>query len=220
MTPTESVLIATWIASAAATVFGVLGFFVGLAGLRHARQAKEAAASANLIAKDSNAIATRANTLSHESNDIAREANQFAKFEESRATEQHDVTWDCRWVKPGVYAVKNEGKDDALRVQIQITVDDEIVEADFDAIAGGKTILLDLPRSRAVWEAEQAAEVAERRRREAAQRPFGTLGILGEGINMFPSIPTHFIRDRVLWRTVLGTPKVHDESSGMNSLAP
>lgn len=79
MSPDEVVAAATIGGVIVAGLFGITGFIVGLAGLHHAKQAKEAAAGANLIAKDANTIATGTNTLSTEANSIAREANDIAR---------------------------------------------------------------------------------------------------------------------------------------------
>jgi hypothetical protein len=109
VTPDEVMAVATVVGVIVAGLFGITGLIVGLFGLHHANKAKEAAARANLIAKDANSIAKGANTLSTEANTIAREANDIARAGEVRATERHDVTWDCDWRGPGIYAVRNEG---------------------------------------------------------------------------------------------------------------
>lgn len=91
MTPNEVVAVATVAGVILAALFGISGFVVGLVGLHHANKAKEAAASANLIAKGANSIAKGANALSSVANTIAREANDIARSGEVRATEQHDA---------------------------------------------------------------------------------------------------------------------------------
>jgi len=215
MTPEEVTAAATVAGVAVASAFGLTGFIVGLVSLHHARKAKEAATAANLIAKDSNAIARGANSLSEESNTIAREANDIARTSDSRAKEQHDVTWDCDWEKPGLYAVRNEGKDLALEVRIQITVDDELKEVTLDRVEGGQTILLEMPNSKAAWELEHRAENERAKPRPRQSGLFGDFDI--PRIDM-PIMNYHYIRDRVLWRTEMGTPKKHDKSHNLGSL--
>lgn len=216
MSPDDVMAVATVVGVVIAGLFGVTGFVVGLIGLHHANKAKEAAAGANLIAKDANSIATRANTLSTEANSIAREANEIARASEVRATEQHDVTWDCDWKSPGLYAVRNEGKQTAHKVWIQITVGDEVEEASLDVIEGGQTVLLEMPKSKAIWEAEQRAE-QERQRPKHTSGPFG--GFSTPNLSV-PALNYHYVRDRILWRTELGTPREHDKSFNLGSVGP
>ena len=217
MTPDEVVAIATIAGVVVAALFGVSGFVVGLVGLHHANKAKETAAGANLIAKDANSIAKGANTLSTEANTIAREANDIARASEVRATEQHDVTWDCDWKSPGLYAVRNEGKQSAHNVWIQITVGREVEEASLDVIEGGQTVLLEMPKSKLVWEAERRDE---EERRRPKQRRTGLLGAMDIPNLAVPALNYHYVRDRVLWRTELGTPREHDKSSNLGSVGP
>lgn len=217
MTPDAVVATATVAGVVIAGLFGITGFIVGLVGLRHANKAKEAAARANLIAKDANSIATHANTLSTEANSIAREANEIARSSEVRATEQHDVTWDCDWQALGLYAVRNEGKHAAHKVSIQIAVDDEVEEATLDVVEGGQTVLLEMPKSKAAWEAERRAEQERSRPRQGSEGIFGAINIPSTPM---PHFNFHYVRDRVLWRTELGTPHEHDKASTMGSLGP
>lgn len=217
MSPDEIVAAATVIGVIIAGLFGITGFIVGLVGLHHAKQAKEAAAGANLIAKDANTIANGANTLSTEANTIAREANDIVRGSEVRASEQHDVTWDCNWKSPGLYAVRNEGKQTAYNVRIQVTVGDEVEEASLDLVEGGKTILLEMPKSKAIWEAEQRAEEERRRPRQRSTGLFG--GLDAPNISV-PAFNYHYMRDRILWRTELGTPREYDKSFNMGSVGP
>ena len=216
MTADDIVAAATVAGVVVAGLFGITGFVVGLVGLHQARKAKEAAAGANIIAKDANWIASNANALSSESNMIAREANEIARASEVRATEQHDVTWECTWRSPGVYAVRNEGKQSAQDVWIQITVDDEIEEANVALVEGGEVVLLEMPLSKAVWEAERR-EDEERSRPQRVSGPFGSMAIPSL---MGPELHWHFNRDRILWRTELGTPKEHDKSYNHGSVGP
>lgn len=217
MSPDEIVAIATVAGVVVAALFGISGFVVGLVGLRHANKAKEAAANANLIAKDANNIATGANTLSTEANTIAREANDIARAGEVRATEQHDVTWDCDWKSPGMYAVRNGGKQSAYKVWIQVTVGNEIEEASLDVVEGGQTVLLEMPKSKLIWEEEQRVE---EERRRPKPRSTGLLGAIDIPKIPVPAFNYHYVRNRVLWRTELGTPREYDKGYPMGTAGP
>ncbi len=217
MTPDEVVAVATVAGVIVAALFGISGFVVGLVGLHHANKAKEAATGANFIAKDANSIAKGANTLSTEANTIAREATDIARAGEVRATEQHDVTWDCDWKSPGMYAVRNEGKQSAYKVWIQITVGNEIEEASLDVVEGGQTVLLEMPKSKLIWEAEHRDE---EERRRLKRRSTGLLGAIDIPNLSVPAFNYHYVRDRVLWRTELGTPREHDKGYPMGTVGP
>jgi len=217
VTPDEIMAVATVVGVIVSALFGITGVIVGSVGLHHANRAKEAAAGANLIAKDANTIARGANTLSTEANSIAREANDIARASEVRATEQNDVTWDCNWKSPGLYAVRNEGKQSAHNVWIQITVGGEIEEASLDLVKGGQTVLLEMPKSKLIWEAEKRQEEESRRPR---QRNSGLLGAMDIPNIAVPVFNYHYVRDRVLWRTELGTPREHDKSLNLGSVGP
>ena len=145
MTPEESTAIATWVAAIGGVAFGLTGLIVGWVSLVRSGKATEAAANANLVAKDANRISKDANSLSSEANDIAREANDLVDAGSLRAVEQHDVTWECRWERPGIYIVRNEGKDTATNVRVVVTVDDETVEATREQVAGGEFVHLKFP---------------------------------------------------------------------------
>lgn len=217
MTPDEVASVATVAGVIIAALFGLSGLVVGLVGLHHANKAKEAAAGANFIAKDANSIAKSANTLSTEANTIAREANDIARAGEVRATEQDDVTWDCDWKSPGVYAARNEGKQSAHKVWIQITVGDEVQEVSIDAVEGGQTVLLEMPKSKLIWEAEQRDEEERRRPKPPNAGLSGAFGLP----NLHIPVPNyHYVRDRVLWRTKLGTPREHDKGYPLGSVGP
>lgn len=215
MDAATSAAAAAWVAAGAAILFGLTGFVVGIVGNVRAGKATSAAAGANLIAKDANKIAKgandlaiQANTLSSESNSIAREANDIAHAGHRRTIEQHDVTWDCNWRAAAVYAVRNEGKDTATSVRIAITVDDETVEVNRDSMAGGEEVLLKFPGAYASL---------QRERREEEEREVRARNAL---IVLPPIFPRHVIRDRVLWRTELGTPKEYDKTFPNCGLEP
>ncbi|MFJ6652816.1 hypothetical protein ACIQLJ_08485 [Microbacterium sp. NPDC091313] len=211
MSAEVSAAVAAWIAAGFAGVFGIAGFVVGLVGLHHARKAKEAAAGANLIAKDANSIARGANTLSEKANDIAQEANDIARDGEKRATEQHDVTWDCRWERPGVYVMRNEGRDTAFNVRAIVDVDDEVNEVSAEEVRGGDALRIEMPLALAAWKDEQ------REKRRRSEERDNRLGIL---LNSPMDFMTHSMRDRVYWTTGSGTPKTYDKFFPMGSLEP
>jgi hypothetical protein len=217
VTPDEVVAIATAAGVIVAAVFGISGFVVGLVGLHHANKAKQAAASANRIAKDANSISKSANTLSTEANSIAREANDIARAGEVRAIEQHDVTWDCDWKSPGIYAVRNEGRQSAYKVWIQITVGNETEEASLDVVEGGQTVLVEMPKSKLIWEADYRDE---EERRRTKPRSTGLLGAIDISNLSVPAFKYLHVRDRVLWRTELGTPREHDKSYPTGTVGP
>lgn len=116
-----------------------------------------------------------------------------------------------------MYAVRNEGKQSAYKVWIQITVGDEIEEANLDVIEGGQTVLLEMPRSKLIWEAEQRKETESRRPKPRSARLLGAIDIPNFSV---PAFNYHYVRDRVLWRTELGTPREHDKEYSMGSVGP
>jgi hypothetical protein len=198
MPAADSSVIAAWVAAVVAGLFGITGFVVGLVGLHHARQAKEAAASANLIAKDANNISKHANTLSEESNGIAREANGIARETADRADEQHDVEWDWDFNKnrQGAVLIRNIGKNVAKDAHIQFFFDDveETTNQPLD-VDGGQVIPFDVRKL-----SESINEIRINRATHARN------GILNGPF--FP--PMHTFRLRVSWRTERGTPKATD----------
>lgn len=120
-------------------------------------------------------------------------------------------------VASGLYAVRNEGKQTAHKVWIQVTVGDEVEEASLDLVEGGKTVLLEMPKSKTIWEAEEGGE---EERRRPKQRSSGLLGAIDIPSIAVPAFHYHYMRDRMLWRTGLGTPREHDASLNMGSVGP
>jgi hypothetical protein len=205
MTPDESTALATWIAMALAAAFGMTGFVVGLIGLHHARQAKEAAAAANLIAKDANVISKAANTLSEESNDIAREAHEFSREIKDRENELHDVTWEWSFgsgVYEGMVEVLNVGKMIAKDATVQFRLDDA-TEATPELEIEGRTI------TRLAMPGLHEAISRERELREASRVQRDAQGFMVGEVRPFRK-PSHVSRLRVTWRTQLGTSKTFD----------
>jgi hypothetical protein len=205
MSPELSTAVAAWLAAGIAGLFGVSGFVVGLIGLRHARQAKESAAAANLIAKDANQLSRTANSLAEESNGIAREAQNFSREINERENELHDVTWEWTFGAgpyEGLVEVLNVGKMTAEDATVQFKFDDVTEAAEGLDIAGRAVTRLEIPGLR-----ESIA--SERERRAASRIKRDTKGFMVAGIQPFQK-PTHIVRLRVSWRTPLGASKQFD----------
>lgn len=196
----------TWAGVIVALVVGIGGLIVGIVGLNQAKHARSSAAEANRIANVANGIAEKANSL-------AREANEISSRAAERAVEQHDVDWDCTWHDVGMYAVTNNGRDTAFDVRIVITVDDELEHAEVTQVAPGQRILLEMPRAAEAWRAEKAERDAR-----ASRRPAGAFGSFPTF--EMPEISSHFIRERILWRTGAGSPRVHDQTSTFSPIGP
>jgi hypothetical protein len=181
--------------------------------LESARESNRIADEALNTAGESNKIAEEANAISRDANALSGEANEMVKAGETRATERHDVTWVCWWSAPGIYRVRNEGRDTAYAVRVIVEVDDEEVEANAEEIGGGEHIELSFPRALAQWEREERADA-----QHSAVSP--------RSYSIPPSIfdPFHraktYIRDRVYWSTAQGTQKSHDRGSHNNRLSP
>jgi hypothetical protein len=205
MSPEESTAIATWVTAAVAVAFGLTGFIVGLVGLHHARQAKEAAAGANLIAKDANSLSTKANNLSEESNDIAREANEISRKTRDREDEQHDVTWDWRYSeapREGHVTVQNLGKNLAREVTVQFMFDQVTETNDGPQDVEGRDVIhLEVTGLRGLVEAERR-ELArlEYERKRNSMAAFGQMHFSQK----------YRTRLRVKWRSDSGAPHQYD----------
>lgn len=202
MSPADSSAIAAWVAAAIAGLFGITGFVVGLVGLRHARQAKEAAANANLIAKEANTLSNKANELAAESNGISRQAHDFSREMNERANELHDVTWEWSFgsgAYEGMIEVLNVGKTTAKDATIQFVLD-SVTEATHELDVVGRAITrLEMPGLK--------EEIAKERERRAASRILRDAnGYMVETVQPFQK-PLHVARLRVSWRTPLGTSK-------------
>lgn len=214
----EGMLAATWAAAIVAGAVGIAGLVVGIVGLVQARKAQSTAANANYIANDANTVSKQANRLASDANAIsqratgfAEEANELARTGHDRTTEQHDVRWESKWESPGVRVLTNAGLDTAYGVRIQITVDDEVVTADLDECDPGGIVRLDMPMAAEALERENARDVKARQTRSGD----GWVA-LGAPIKR----NNHYFRERVFWRTLLGTPKEHDEQWNDGRLAP
>ncbi|MEV0604713.1 hypothetical protein AB0I82_36195 [Streptomyces sp. NPDC050315] len=212
-------------------IAGVIGAVTGIVGMRQAKRANNEAEKGNRLAGDANKIARAANQLavhanetSAESNEIARaandiataanrlaeDANALAHQQNQRDVEQHDVHWEGDWVEPGRYRLITNGEDAAFDVAAVVTVDDEEKRVTQARVAPGEPILLDFPEARRAYEAEQReyAEAQARRRRSTASWPYQpTYDVAGDMRRR-----SHFIGERILWSTELGTPKEHQNT--------
>ena len=217
MSPDEITAAATVAGVVVAGVFGLTGFIVGLVSLHHARQSKEAAASANLLAKDaakvakdangiaseSNTIATGANELSLKSNKIAKRSAESAEKAakvvseaDARAVELHDVRWTGHWDRPGMYAVKNIGVHDATDVVVQIRFQGVIEVAEVPEVKSGEFVRLQLDKAKEVYDAAVAR-----------MGPYRSGNVSG-----FRAGPGSYVaHERIFWRTPLGAPREHSE---------
>lgn len=187
---------------------------IGLYGIAQAARAKRLAAAANALAAEANRISKGANTLSEEANRISLEANEISRRSDERATETHDVHWECLWESVGSYAVTNLGRDTARAARISITVDDEIKKSGPQDIGPGETVTFEFPIAAATfWEEE-----AERRRLESQP---SDPRLTRPAMLISPMFGRdHYIRDRILWNTEHGNPEKHDIDSSMCSLSP
>ena len=198
----------TWAGVAVAFIVGVGGLIVGIVGLVKAHQAKQEAKEANRIATAANAISVAANSLSEEANQISRQSAM-------RSAEEHDVDWDCNWLEPGTYVVSNSGRDTATKVRVLVTVDDETVTAEAAEVGHLGEIVLMFPRALTAWREEEAERLAFAQHARTGPR------LTAPVMNLSPLFGNdHQIRDRILWTTELGTPRLHDESANLQSLEP
>ncbi len=201
MTPAESAAAAAWAAAVVAFLFGGTGFVVGLIGLHHARQAKEAAAASNLIAKDANALSKSANSISEESNGIAREANEISRQTADRGNELHDVGWEWKYARPpreGMVTIQNIGKDPAKEVTIQFFFEDAVEANKLPIEVNGRaTVDFEIPGL--------VQSIMEERGRVSAREARGPMA------SIVPYFPAKVrTRLRVKWRTSTGAPKQYD----------
>ncbi|MEV8334434.1 hypothetical protein [Streptomyces niveus] len=212
---------------------GVFGVFVAWASLSKAKEANKTAKEglvlsrkaneiadaaknlsdqANALSREANQESVTSNALAHEANRIATNANQLAQqandlfhHQERRGVESHDVHWDGEWVRPGVYRLRNDGTHTAYDVSATVTVDNEQMRTAIPQIDGGEHLILDFPEARLQHRVEHRRRQEEEQRQSRYFNPPGT-----------PNF--HFIEKRVHWKTELGTPKEHIESSRMSGL--
>lgn len=210
MTPDQLLVAATIAGVIVTALFGLTGLVVGLVGLHHARLAKEAAAKANLIAKDAvalarganelseaaNKIADGANSLSGRANEIAEETSKVVRAADERAVEHHDVRWVGNWESLGVYAVRNIGIHTAARVVLQIRFHGQIEVGEVADVKPGEIVRIDMPKARDVYNAAVA---------RSGVRQTGRITHVVAGPGSFE------VHERIFWRTPLGAPREHAE---------
>jgi hypothetical protein len=197
----------TWAGVVVAFIVGIGGLVVGVISLTKAHQAKRAAERANDIASAANTISVAANLLSEEANQISRQNALLS-------AEEHDVDWQCDWIEPGLYVATNGGRDTATQVRIQVTVDDETVTAESTFVHHLGKIVLEFPRALESWKEEEEARLSFERQARNGPR-------LTSPVSIFPPLSSniHSIRNRILWKTKLGTPKSYIKSF-LSSLEP
>lgn len=192
-----------------AGAFGAGGAVVGTIGLVQARAARAEAKAANAIAA--------------EANEIAREANAISSKSEQRAAERHDAKWEGRWVRPGVYVLRNVGTSSTQAGRIRVSVDEEEQTATFEALEPGVDFELNFPGARRTYEQEQDEERDYERRLAESQQPrVSSIGSIFAPSFVEPPklLPSHFIEWRVVWTTELGTHKEQEDRQPMTSLGP
>ena len=191
----------TWTGVLVSLAIGLGGLVVGVVGLVKAHHAQQAAEAAN-------GIATAANAISEEANEISR---QIAL----RSTEEHDVDWECNWQEPCIYVVKNTGRDSATNVRVRVTVDNETVTVEAADVGHLSEVALTFPRALAAWREEESERLAFENRARTGPR------LTAPMLSLSPLFGNdHHIRDRILWNTELGSPRIHDESAVLRSLEP
>jgi len=189
--------------SIVALVFSSLGFVTGGIGLIVAYLARVDARKANKIAAAANRISEEANGLSHEANEISRSSA-------AREAERHDAKWEGRWVRLGVYALRNVGTSTTHAGRVTVTVDDEEQTTTFDVLEATEDLELKFPRAAKTYEEEQREAEDYERRKTDAQRPRASSILSTFAVQPFePPRPQvhHGIWTRVVWETALGTPK-------------
>jgi len=209
VTPDEVTAAATVAGVIVTGLFGLTGMIVGLVGLHHARKAKEAAAGANLIAKDAvmqardanelsesaNSIATGANKLSERANEIADETSKVVKAADERAIEHHDVRWVGHWESLGMYAVKNIGIHAAADVVVQIRFSGAIEVAEVAEVKPNETVRLEVPQAKTFYDAKVA--------RSGVRSSPGGIVVVTAGPGSYD------VHERIFWRTPLRAPREH-----------
>jgi hypothetical protein len=202
--------------SIVALIFGSLGFVTGGIGLIVAYLARVDARKANEIAAAANRISEEANGLSHEANEISRSSA-------ARESERHDAKWEGRWIRPGVYALRNVGTSTTHAGRVTVTVDREEQTETFDVLEAGKDLEFEFPGAARTYAEEQREEREHERRRSEARRPRQSSIMSSFAVEPFepPRLPaTHGIWTRVVWETELGTPKEIELRDPFATIAP
>ncbi|WP_028265188.1 hypothetical protein [Arthrobacter sp. MA-N2] len=188
--------IATWTASIAALIFGVLGF-------RRAGKANQTAADALIAAKRQAASAEKANQTADEALAVARRATKaaeesaaeakrtadLAELSNARSGERNDVVWIVEdGSEGGIWRATNTGADPGYKARLMLKGDGVDIHTDPQDISHGMSIEVDLKER---W---AAANVAAVRMREEFS---------AKAIFYMPS-PTLRLTYRILWETRTG----------------
>lgn len=192
--------IATWTASAAAVVFGGLGFW-------RAGQANKTAADALVAAKRQAASAQKANQTAEEALGVARRATKaaeesaaeakrtadIAELSNARSSERNDVVWTVYDGKEGgPWRATNSGADVAYGVRVMLRGDRVHEDTEPTDVPHGESVEISLGT---LWaEAGVAAAKEWREQLEA--------GFLGTPMQ------TLHLTYRILWQTRAGTEHV------------
>ncbi|MFF2296980.1 hypothetical protein [Arthrobacter sp. NPDC058127] len=192
--------IATWTASIAALVFGILGFWrAGKANktaadaLVAAKRQAASAEKANQTADEALAVARRATKAAEESAAEAKRTADLAELSNARSVERNDVVWTVYDGQGGgPWKATNSGADVAYSVIVMLRGDGVREDTKPVDLPHGGAVEIDLGTR---WvEAEAAA--AEKWERNLAA---GFLGSPGATLNL-----TY----RILWKTQTGAEHV------------
>ncbi|ORM18308.1 hypothetical protein [Prescottella equi] len=208
----ESTLL--WLGTIGGVLSGVCALVFGILAFRHAKAANLLAQDASDTAKrgeklgaDANNLAAESNRIAVDARQLAEEANTISTRAELRDTEVNDVRWVGRWEEPGRFLLTNRGEDEALRVKAAVTVDGEEATATADSVAGGESLVFDLPGARNQFHRERAEMI---RYEQAVAR--------GDFAVPYPVAMPNTILERVVWVTKLGKERVHDIKSHLDDL--
>lgn len=188
--------LATWTASIAALVFGLLGFWrAGKANktaadaLVAAKRQAASAEKANQTADEALAVARRATKAAEESAAEAKRTADLAELSNARSGERNDVVWTVNdGSQGGTWRATNSGADTAHSVRLILKGDgvDELTEP--RDIEHGGSIEVDLKER---WAAANVAAVKTR-------EEFSASGIF------YMATPTLRLTYRILWETRTG----------------
>lgn len=192
--------IATWTASGAALIFGVLSFLrAGKANktaadaLVAAKRQAASAEKANQTADKAIEIAKRATTAAENSAAEAKRTADIAELSNARAGERNDVVWTVYDGRDGgPWRATNSGADVACSVRVMLRGDGIREDTDPVDVQHGESVEIGLGKR---W-AEAIAEGTQEWERRLA---VGIVGTPGATLNL-----TY----RILWRTRAGSEHV------------
>lgn len=174
---------------------------------KQAKEAGQKADTANQLSADANLIAEDSKRIAIKSREIGEEALALARVTEARESDTSNIHWETEWKEPGICTITNRGDDEAFKVRIVLTVDDEEVRETVESIPGGGSIQVECPEARATYFREVSAHQAEIRRYERESR---------RGFSFVPwpnalEYIHHPHRERIDWVSQSGKPGFHDE---------